>query len=136
MTDKTFKSIMIVYSYNHKKYTYKFYNPGTKRTMITSYGKWVNWKMTDTAETLKMFRKAHKEDLVPGFSIREYISQSIFLFTLCFFCFGKESISSFLLLFSILQEQGYLLFFMLFAFGLQAQSTLYPSNHFINFRSS
>ena len=27
--------------------------------------KWVYWKMTDTADTLKMFREAHEEDLVP-----------------------------------------------------------------------
>ena len=28
--------------------------------------KWEDWKMTDPAETLKMFREAEKEDLVPG----------------------------------------------------------------------
>ena len=33
--------------------------------------KWTNWKNTNPADTLKMFRKAEKEDLVPG--IEEYV---------------------------------------------------------------
>ena len=28
--------------------------------------KWAEWKNTNPAETLKMFRKAEKENLVPG----------------------------------------------------------------------
>ena len=33
---------------------------------MTWYVKWEDFKMTDSAETLKMFRKVHKEYLVPG----------------------------------------------------------------------
>ena len=28
--------------------------------------KWADWKITDTAETLKMFRESYKGYLVPG----------------------------------------------------------------------
>ena len=42
------------------------YNPETKRFIITQDVKWADLKMTDTAETLKMFREENKEDLVPG----------------------------------------------------------------------
>ena len=66
MTDKTFKTIIIRYAENHKRDTYKLYNPGTKRVIMTRYVKWTDWKITNPAETLKMFREAHKEYLVPG----------------------------------------------------------------------
>ena len=66
MTNKTFKAIMVVYSENHTRYMYKFYNPETKRVIMTRDVKWEDWKMTDPAETLKMFRKSEKEYLVPG----------------------------------------------------------------------
>ena len=65
MTNKTFKAIMVVYSENHTRYMYKFYNPETKRVIMTRDVKWEDWKMTDPAETLKMFRKSEKEYLVP-----------------------------------------------------------------------
>ena len=64
--DKTFKEIMVGYSDNHMRDTYKLYNPETKRVIITRDVKWVDWKMTDPADTLKMFCEANKEYLVPG----------------------------------------------------------------------
>ena len=45
---------------------YKLYNPETKIVIVTRYFKWDDWKITNPAETLKMFRKQNKEDLVPG----------------------------------------------------------------------
>ena len=42
------------------------YNPDTKTVIMTRDVKWADWKMIDSAETLKMFRKAHKEDFLPG----------------------------------------------------------------------
>ena len=57
---------MVGYTNNHKRDTNKFYNPDTKRVITTRYVRWDDWKMTHPAETLKMFRKAHKEDLVIG----------------------------------------------------------------------
>ena len=65
MTDKTFKAIMEIYAYNHTRYTYKLYNPETKRFIMPQDVKWVDWKMADPAETLKMFREVHKGYLVP-----------------------------------------------------------------------
>ena len=62
---------MIGYSKNHARYTYKLYNPETRRVLLTRYAKWVDWKMTDPTETLKMFCKANKEELVSG--IEEHI---------------------------------------------------------------
>ena len=66
MTDKTFKEIMVGYFYNHTRDTHKLYNPETKRVIITRDIKWVDWKITNTLETLKMFQEPDKEDLVPG----------------------------------------------------------------------
>ena len=66
MTDKTFKAIMVGYSDNYTRYVYKLYNPETKRFIMTRDVKWADWKNTDSAETLKMFREVDKEDLVPG----------------------------------------------------------------------
>ena len=64
MKDKMYKAIMVGYADNHIRYTYKFYNPETKRFIMTRDSKWVDRKMTDPAETMKMFRDSHKEDLV------------------------------------------------------------------------
>ena len=57
---------MVGYSDNHTRYTYKLYNLETKRIIFTRDLKWADWKNTDPAETLKMFREAEKEYLVPG----------------------------------------------------------------------
>ena len=38
--DKTFKSIMVVYAYNHTRGTYKFYNTETNRVIMTRDVKW------------------------------------------------------------------------------------------------
>ena len=46
------------------------------------------------------------------------------------FDFVKESISSFLLLFSIIQVRGTIIFFLLFLFGLRAWSALYHLESF------
>ena len=54
------------YFYNHTRDTHKLYNPETKRVIITRDIKWVDWKITNTLETLKMFQEPDKEDLVPG----------------------------------------------------------------------
>ena len=62
---------MVVYADNHKRDTYKLYRPDTKRVIMTRDVKWVDWKTTDQAETLKMFHNVHKEYLVPV--IEEYI---------------------------------------------------------------
>ena len=66
ITDNTFKEIMVVYADNHTRDTYKLYNPETNRLIMTRDVKWADWKMTNTEETLKMFREEDKEDLVPG----------------------------------------------------------------------
>ena len=66
MTVKTFKSIAVGYVDNNTRDTYKLYNPETKRVVMTRDVTWADWKMTNPAETLKMFREAEKEDLVPG----------------------------------------------------------------------
>ena len=57
---------MVGYVDNNTRDMYKLYNPETKRVVITRYVKWAGWKMTNTVETLKMFHKSEKEDLVPG----------------------------------------------------------------------
>ena len=57
---------MLGYENNDTRYNYKLYNPDTKRVIITRDVKWSYWKMTDSLETLKIFCKAHEEDLVPG----------------------------------------------------------------------
>ena len=57
---------MVGYAYNNTRGAYKLCNPETKRFIMTKDVKWAGRKMTDPAETLKMFCEAHKEDLVPG----------------------------------------------------------------------
>ena len=48
-----------------------------------------------------------------------------------FFWFGKESLSSFLPIFRVHEEQCSLLLFLLFIFEIRAQGALDPLNHFI-----
>ena len=62
-------------------------------------------------------------------------SSSSFLYFI--FGFGKESLSSFLLLFSSTQVRGTLIFILLFLFGLRAQSAIYnlESFYITDFRS-
>ena len=57
---------MVGYSNNHTRDTYKLYKPEIKRVVLTRDAKWAGWKNTDPEETLKMFREAHKEYLVPS----------------------------------------------------------------------
>ena len=57
---------MVGYADNHRRDTYKLYNHGTKRVVITRDVKWVDWEMTDPVEILKMLREEHTEYLVPG----------------------------------------------------------------------
>ena len=57
---------MVGYADNHARDTYKLYNPETKRAVMTRNVKWADFKMNDPAETLKMFREAEKEILLPG----------------------------------------------------------------------
>ena len=66
MTDNTSKLIIVGYTENHTRYTYKLYNTEVKRVIMTRDVKWEDWKMADPTETLKMFRESHKGDLVPG----------------------------------------------------------------------
>ena len=61
---------MVGYEDNHTRDTYKMYNPDTKRVIMIMDIHWSEWKMTDPAETLKLFCATHKEDLVPV--IEEY----------------------------------------------------------------
>ena len=42
---------------------------------MIGYVKWADWKKTNPAEILKMFRKAETEDLVPGIE-EEFIPTS------------------------------------------------------------
>ena len=65
ITDNIFTAVMVGYADNNMRYTYKLYNPKTKRVIMTRDVKWMDWKNTDPAETLKIFCEAHKEDLVP-----------------------------------------------------------------------
>ena len=60
MIDKTFEAIMVGYTDNNTKDTYKLYNPDTKRFIMTRDVKWADWTMPDTSDTLKMSHKAHK----------------------------------------------------------------------------
>ena len=66
ITDKTYKAIMVGYVGNNTREMYKLYNPEIKRFIMTRYVKRAEWKMTDTAETLKIFRDTHKGYLVSG----------------------------------------------------------------------
>ena len=66
---------MVGYAKNHTSYTYKLFNPETNRLIMISYVKWADWKKTNPAEILKMFRKAETEDLVPGIE-EEFIPTS------------------------------------------------------------
>ena len=61
---------MVGYTYNHTRDTYKLYNPETNRVIMNRDIKWVKFKMTDPAETMKMFRNFNEDGLVPG--IEEY----------------------------------------------------------------
>ena len=51
---------MVGYSDNNTRDKYKFYNPETKRVIMTRNFKWAYWKMTDPTETLKIFLKSDK----------------------------------------------------------------------------
>ena len=66
MTDKKFKAIMVGYAENYTRDTYKLYNPETERFIMIRDVKWEDRKKPNPAETLEMFRKVEKEDLVPG----------------------------------------------------------------------
>ena len=57
---------MVVYAYNHIRDTYKLHNTETKMVFMSRDIKWAEWKATDTAETMKMFRNSNEDDLVPG----------------------------------------------------------------------
>ena len=56
ITDKTYKAIMVGYTDNNTRDTYKMCNTDTKRFIMARVVKWSEWKMTDPAETLNMFR--------------------------------------------------------------------------------
>ena len=64
--DKVFKAIMVGYAENNTRDTYKLFNLETKRVIMTRDINWEDWKNTDAAEILKMFREAEREYLVPG----------------------------------------------------------------------
>ena len=51
---------MVGYADNHTRDTYNLYNPETKRVIMNRDVKWVDWKNTDPAETLKIFCEAEK----------------------------------------------------------------------------
>ena len=65
MKDKTYKDIMVGYSDNPTRDTCKLYNTDTNRVIVTRDIKWAEWKLTDPAETMNMFRDSHEECLVP-----------------------------------------------------------------------
>ena len=66
-------------------------------------------------------------------AVHESILRIILLDPLYYFDILKESISSFLLLFSSLQKRGSLLFFLLFIFEIRARVALDPFMHSIKF---
>ena len=57
---------MVGYAKNNMRYTYKLYNPETKRVIMNRDVKWAIWKTTNTADTMKMYHEENKEYLVPG----------------------------------------------------------------------
>ena len=61
MTEEKLLPIMVGYADNHMRDTYKLYNPETKRVVITRDVKWVDCKMTDPVETLKICAKHIKK---------------------------------------------------------------------------
>ena len=50
--DNTYKAIMVGYADNHTRDMYNLYNTDTKKVIVKSDIKWVEWKMTDPAETM------------------------------------------------------------------------------------
>ena len=66
MKDKTYNATIFGYTDNHTRYKYKFGNTDTKSVIMARDIKWVEWKMTDPVETMKMFRDSNKNHLVPG----------------------------------------------------------------------
>ena len=52
---------MVDCTYNHTRYLYKLHNLETKRVILKKvYIKWEEWKITDSAETMKMFHDSKK----------------------------------------------------------------------------
>ena len=45
---------------------YKLYNTETNRVIMNRDVKFADWRKTNPEETMKIFREAEKEDLVPG----------------------------------------------------------------------
>ena len=68
MKGSTYKVIMVVYSENHARDTYKLYNPETKRVIMSRDITWEERKKTDPAEIMKIFHDLNEKDLVPGTS--------------------------------------------------------------------
>ena len=68
-----------------------------------------------------------KETVWKIFSVREFISWSILIFTSFCFWFWKRKYFLLPSPFSSIQVRGTLLLFLLFLFGLQAWSSLYPT---------
>ena len=54
-TDKTFEAIMVGYANHHARDTYKLYKLETKIFIMDRDVKWVNWKISNPAETLNIF---------------------------------------------------------------------------------
>ena len=52
--------ILVGYVDNHTRYMNKLYNTNTNRVIMTRYIKWVEWKMIDPVETMKMFYNSNK----------------------------------------------------------------------------
>ena len=61
MKNKTYKTMPVGYADNHTRYTYNLYNPETKRFIMTRIIKWVEWKIIDPSETMKMFHNSNKD---------------------------------------------------------------------------
>ena len=55
MKDEMYKAIMVGYSKNHTRDTYKLYNPETKRVIMSRDIKWKACKKIDPEETMKIF---------------------------------------------------------------------------------
>ena len=58
--DNAYKDIAVGYTDNHTRDTYKFYNPETKRAIMTRDIHCAEWKMIEPAETMKLLCDLNK----------------------------------------------------------------------------
>ena len=64
--ERSMRCIMVGYSRNSSGYTYRLYNPTTKRIISSRDVKWADWKPTDPRTNMDVFVKYDSTELVPG----------------------------------------------------------------------